>query len=80
VAGARAGRAFFRTLHSQEPGAPLLVSMAPKAHIETNAEALVPIGQQMLDRGERRRLDQVDHNRRGEHGDAPRTDSRRRVF
>ena len=34
----------------------------------------------MLHRGQRGRLDHVDHHRRGQHGDASRTDPRRRVL
>src|SRR5215470_19274711 len=34
------------------------------AHVEMDAEALMPRGQEVLDRRKRRRLDDVDHDRR----------------
>ena len=40
------------------------------AHVEVDAEALVTRRQQVLHGRERRRLDQVDHHRRGQHRDA----------
>ncbi len=41
---------------------------------------LVAGRQQVLDRGERRRLHEVDHDRRGEHMHAAAADPRRRVL
>ena len=50
------------------------------ADVEVNAEALMPGGQQMLDRRERRRFDQIDHDRGGEHRHQPAADAGRGVF
>jgi len=44
--------------------------------VEVRAQALVLLGQRLLDRRERRRLDEVDHHRRCEHADAPAADAR----
>src|SRR5712671_4048669 len=45
-----------------------------------DAEALMPRRQEMLDRLQRRGLDQVDHHRRRQHRDAPGADKRRRML
>jgi hypothetical protein len=50
------------------------------AHVEVDAKALIALRQQMLDGGQRGRLDDIDHHGRGEHGDAPRADAGRRVL
>ena len=50
------------------------------ADVEMDAEALMPGGQQVLDRRQRGRLDHVDHHRRRQHRDAPRADARRGVL
>ncbi len=47
------------------------------ADVEMDAEALMAGRQQVLDRRERCGLDQVDHHRRRQHGDAARADKRR---
>src|SRR5580698_307300 len=44
------------------------------ADVELDAEALMAERQQMLDRRERRRLDEVDHDRRCQHRDPAGTD------
>src|ERR1044072_7375963 len=50
------------------------------AHIQVGTEALVARGQEMLDGGERGRLDEVDHHGRGEHPYLAAADARRRVL
>ena len=50
------------------------------AYVEMDPEALVPARQQMLHGRERRRLDQVDHHRSGQDGNAPAPDMRRSVL
>jgi hypothetical protein len=50
------------------------------ADIEMNAEALMFGRQQRLDRRERRRLDDVDHDRRTQHRDQPAADAGRRML
>ena len=47
------------------------------AHVEPDAEALMPFGEQMLHRRQRSRLDHVDHHRRRQHRNPPRADARR---
>ena len=50
------------------------------AHVEMDAEALMSLRQQMLDRRQRRRLDHVDHHRRRQHRDAAGAHPGRRVL
>jgi hypothetical protein len=50
------------------------------ADVEPRAEALVLLGERLLDRGERGGLDEVDHHRRREDADAPAADARRRML
>ena len=47
------------------------------AYVEVDAEALMFVGQEVLDRIERRRLDHVDHDRRGQNRYAAGPDKRR---
>src|SRR5687768_13166581 len=49
-------------------------------HVQARAQALVARRQQVLDRGERRRLDEVDHHRRGQHAHHAAADARRGVL
>jgi len=49
-------------------------------HIQMGAQALVTRRQPVFDRRQRRRLDQVDHHRRGEDMHAPAADARRGVL
>jgi len=44
------------------------------ADVKVDAEALVAERKKVLDRVERRRLDQVDHHRRRQHRNAPGAD------
>ena len=53
---------------------------ADMAHVEMRAEALMALGEEMLDRFERRRFDHVDHHRRRQHRDAAGADERRGMF
>jgi hypothetical protein len=46
------------------------------ADVELDAEALMAERQEVLDRGERRCLDDVDHHRRCQYGDAAGADER----
>ena len=48
--------------------------------VEMNTEALVPFGQELLHRGERRRLDDIDHHRSGQYGYASAADPRGRML
>jgi len=50
------------------------------AHVQHGAQALVARRQQALDRVERRRFEQVDHHRRGEHVHTATAHARRGVF
>ena len=50
------------------------------ADIEMNTETLETSGQQVLDRGQRRRLDDIDHDRSCEHGYAAAAHARRCMF
>jgi hypothetical protein len=45
-----------------------------------DTEALMPRGQEMLDRRKRRRLDDVDHDRRGQHRHQSAADAGRGVL
>ena len=60
-------------LHSHRRGGDVV-------HVEVRAQALVAGGQQVLHRGERRRLDEVDHDRRGEDMHLAAADARRGVL
>ncbi len=50
------------------------------AHVEDGAEALVALGQVLVDRVQRRGLEQVDHHRGGEHVHQAAAHARRRVL